>query len=286
MAKILGSLRFFTFLLPFGAFAVPPTLDIGVFAIDDYWGNGGGVPNLSFQIAAGQNFFQGALTWVPRYAGSATRTPSLAQDARNTQVTKAAISFRGGNSIGQREYNDFIFYGGHGRIFNSGNNAGLWLGGNPDYGSVEPGNLRLGSTDIGVRGYNRYFLANACVLFKTSLAPAVVWHDAFEGLRAMLGFRSVIYDNDLSWDLYKDFWIYWTFGEMSLADAFFTAESNYGYKHLYPDRGLEPGCLSALVPEGTVDYCQQSFSMVQPDQNEASTSSGHFYSQIIGAPKY
>jgi hypothetical protein len=247
-------------------------MDVGAFAIDRYDLNGGGVATLNFMIAGGQNFFWGAYNNVPGYAGGNTNTPTLALDNRNTQVTKAAI-INTSTGYGSREYCDFVYYGGHGV---SGN---LFLGNFSGYGYVAPGEMNLGT------GYNRWFFANSCSLFNSG-NPAATWQSAFRGLKAMLGFKSFVFDNNLSWDLYNDFWANWTVREKSLMIAFFDAETNYGYKHLYPTKGLEPGCLSAQYSSGSWDYCRDFFRLVSHDYNKAIANTGYYYSRVIGTPQY
>lgn len=265
-------------LLPALACAFPVSMDIGAFAIDNYSGNGGGSPNLSFQIASGQNLFLTANANIPGYSqafadGAGTGTPSLALDLRDTQVDKGAITSTS-SSYGRREYSDFLFYGGHGLI------GGFFLGGNAGYGNVAAANLNLGA------GYNRWLLANGCSLFNGATAPATVWQPAFKGLKALLSFKSVVYDNNLSSNLYNEFWYNWTYREKSLLNAFFDAQTNYGYKHLYPTKGLEPGCLSAEVPAFTVDFCRESFRWVAHDYAPAAPNTGSYYYKKIGSPQY
>lgn len=262
--------------LPALSWAFPPSLDIGAFAIDNYVSNGNGLPNLTYQIAAGQHVFSGANYSVPGYTAahsSGTGGPNMALDRRDTQVTKAAITSTS-SGYGNREYCDFLFYGGHGLP------GGIYLGASPGYGGVSANELNLGS------GYNRWFLANGCNLFNTASEPAAAWQPAFKGLKAMLSFRSVVFDNNMSWHLYTDFWLNWTWREKSLANAFFDSQTNYGYSHLYPSAGLEPGCLSAEVPAGRVDYCQEAFRGTDKNYAPAIANTGHYYSRVIGAPMY
>ena len=68
--------------------------------------------------------------------------------------------------------------------------------------------------------------------------------------------------------------------------AFFDANVNYGYKHLYPTKGLEPGCLSAQKSGDGFDYCQESFRYVRHDYTPATANTGYYYSKIIGTPQY
>ena len=253
--------------------AYPVSMDIGTFSIDDYSGNGGGMSNLGFMIASGQNFFWAANANIPGYAGSAgTGGPTYALDLRNTQVTKSAL-INSSSSYGSREYCDFAFYGGHGL------NGAMYLGAGGAYGQVNPADLNMGV------GYNRWLFTNSCSLFNTG-NPAASWAPAFKGLKAMLGFKSFVFDNNLSWDLYNDFWANWTYREKSLLNSFFDAEVNYGYKHLYPSKGLEPGCLSAQVPSSRIDYCREAFKYVNHDYTAATPTSGYYYSKVIGAPQY
>jgi len=247
-------------------------MDIGAFAIDSYSLNGGGALDLSFMIAGGQNFYWAAKTNVPPFAGGNTSTPTIALDARDTQVNKAAITSTSSN-YGSREYCDFVYYGGHGSY------GGMFLGNYAGYGFVNPADLNLGA------GYTRWFLANSCSLFNGG-APATVWQPAFKGLKAMLAFKSYVFDNNLSWDLYNDFWLNWTSRGKSLLTSFFDAEANYGYKHLYPTKGLEPGCLSAQYSNGAFDYCREFFNLVSHDYNKAIANTGYYYSRVIGAPQY
>lgn len=260
------------------ASALPVSMDIATFSIDDYSGNGGGMSNLGFMIAAGQNFYWSASANVPGYSSAlagampGTKNPTFAQDARNWQVSKSTITFTGSGS-GNREYSDFLYYGGHGL------NGSLYLGAGGYFGEVAPGSLNLGV------GYNRWFLANSCSLFNGG-APASTWQPAFKGLKAMLAYKSFVFDNNLSWDLYNNFWSSWTYGEKSLLNAFFDANVNYGYKHLYPSKGLEPGCLSAQVPSDRIDYCREAFKFVNHDYAAATANTGYYYSKVIGAPQY
>lgn len=263
-------------LLPALAAAFPVSMDIGTFAIDNYSANGGGLPNLTYQIASGQNFFAGANANVPGYSqamAGGTGGPSLAMDKRDAQVSKAAMT-SASSGYGNREYNDFLYYGGHGLI------GGIYLGSGAGYGSVSPSEFNLGL------GYNRWFLANACVLFNTSPAPAAAWQSAFKGLKAMLSFRSAVFDNNQSWQLHNAFWSSWTWSEKSLLNAFFDAQSNYGYAHLYPSAGLEPGCLSAQVPANRIDYCRESFKWTEKNYTPATQNTGYYYNRIIGSPIY
>jgi hypothetical protein len=156
----------------------------------------------------------------------------------------------------------------------------LFLGAGASYGAVGPSNLSLGV------GYTRWFMAHGCSIFKTPTAPADAWQTSFRGLKAMLSFKSLIFDNNLSWDLFNDFWLNWTFREKSLSNSFFDAEANYGYKHLYPTKGLEPGCLSAQVIAGSPDHCNYSIRYLAHDYVPAIANSGNYYSRIIGTPQY
>lgn len=271
--KILGSASLY--LLVFASSSVkalPVSLDIGTFAIDDYGSTGGGVFNLSYMIASGQNFFWAANLNVPGYSVGGTSNPSLAVDLRNTQVSKSAIT-NPNSGYGSRGFCDVLFYGGHGF------NGKLFLGLNSGYGEVSPSEMNLGS------GYNRWLFTNSCSLFNGG-APANTWQTAFKGLKAMLGYKSFVFDNNLSYDLYNNFWSAWTYGEKSLVMAFFDANVNYGYKHLYPSKGLEPGCLSAQVTGGRIDYCQEAFKYVSHDYAAATANTGFYYSKVIGSPQY
>lgn len=263
-------------LIPVLSWSFPISMDIGTFAIDNYSANGNGLPNLSFQIASGQNFFAAANANMPGYSSAlsgGTSGPSLALDRRDTQVDKAAI-ISTSSSYGNREYSDFVFYGGHGLP------GGLYLGAAGGYGGVTPGEFNFGV------GYNRWLLANGCSLFNTPAAPASSWQTAFKGLKAMLSFRSVVWDNNLSWQLYNEFWLNWTWREKSLLNSFFDAQANYGYAHLYPSGGLEPGCLSAQVPASRIDYCREAFKWVDKNYTPAIANSGYYYNRIIGSPIY
>lgn len=259
--------------LPALACAYPVSMDIGTFTIDNYSGNGGGGADMSFQIAGGQNFYWAASLNVPGYSsGAGVNNPSIALDFRNPQVTKAALTSTS-SSFGNREYNDFVYYGGHGL------SGGFFLGFNSDYGNVPASAMNLGV------GYNRWMLANGCSLFKNG-TPATVWQPAFKGLKALLSFKSVIFDNNLSWDLYNEFWTNWTYREKSLLNSFFDAQVSYGYKHLYPTKGLEPGCLSAQVAADRIDHCRESFKFVAHDYNKGTANTGYYYSKVIGTPQY
>lgn len=266
-----------SFLLVLGtAWAFPPTMDIGTFTIDNYAGNGGGLPNLAYQIAGGQNFFAGANANIPGYAAalaSGTSGPSFALDNRDAQVTKAALISTSA-SYGNREYCDFAYYGGHGLP------AAVYLGAGAGYGGVAANEFNFGA------GYNRWFLGNGCILFNTPSAPAVAWQSAFKGLKAMLSFKSVVFDNNQSWQLYNEFWLNWTWREKSLLNSFFDAQASYGYAHMYPTKGLEPGCLSAQVPAGRIDYCREAFKWVDKNYTAAIANSGYYYNRVIGTPQY
>lgn len=275
---MLGSLKFIlpVGLLPVLAWSFPISMDIGSFAIDNYSANGNGLPNLSFQIASGQNFYGLASAILPGYSAAlsgGTSGPHFALDRRDTQVSKEAIISTSASN-GSREYCDFVFYGGHGVP------GGIYLGAAPAYGGVVASELSLGV------GYNRWFLANGCILFNTPAAPAVTWQPAFKGLKAMLSFRSVVFDNNYSWQLYNEFWVNWTWREKSLLNSFFDAQANYGYAHLYPSDGLEPGCLSAQAPAGRIDYCREAFKWVDKNYAPAIANTGYYYSRVIGSPIY
>jgi Family of unknown function (DUF6345) len=267
--------RISLFLAPTVACAFPPTMDIGTFAIDNYSANGGGMSNLTYQIASGQNFFAGAYANIPGYSAAlagGTSGPNFALDRRDTQVSKSAITSTS-SSYGSREYADFIFYGGHGL------GGGLYLGAGGGYGSVLPAELGMGA------GYNRWFMAASCLVFSGGV-PATTWAGTFKGLKAMLGFESIIFDNNQSWELYNEFWLNWTWREKSLLNAFFDAQANYGYAHMYPSLGLKPGCLSAQVPSNRIDYCRESFKWTEKNYNKATASSGYYYNRVIGSPIY
>ncbi|MDB5102459.1 MAG: hypothetical protein JWP91_148 [Fibrobacteres bacterium] len=258
--------------------AFPVSMDIGTYSIDDYSSNGGGMLNLGYMVGSAQNFYWASNANVPGYsnsaaaAGTGTSSPNFALDTRNTQVTKAAITSTS-SAYGNRGYCDFIFYAGHGV------NGAPYLGASAGYGQVNPVELNLGA------GYNRWFLTNSCSLFNGG-APATLWQPAFKGIKAMLGFKSFVFDNNLSWDMYNSFWSQWTYGEKSLLNAFFDANANYGYKHLYPGKGLEPGCLSAQVPNNRIDYCRETFRFVNHDYTAATANTGYYYSKVIGTPQY
>jgi hypothetical protein len=270
---------FFLSVFPTLSVAFPPSMDIGTFTIDNYGGNGGGLPDLTYQISLGQNFFAAANAQIPGYSasvatpGNGTSGPTYALDKKNTDVNFAAITNTSSGG-GNREYCDFAYYGGHGV------SGSLFLGWSPGYGGVFPANMNLGL------GYNRFFMAHGCSIFKTASAPATAWQPAFKGLKAMLSFKSLLYDNHLGWELFNEFWLNWTYREKSLLNAFFDAETNYGYKHLYPTKGLEPGCLSAQVSSGTLDHCRLAFRYVAHDYTAATQNSGYYYSRVIGSPQY
>lgn len=266
-------------MIPGLAFSFPPSMDIGTFAIDNYAGNGGGMSNLMFQIASGQSVYSGAMANVPDYVASlsgGTSGPRLALDRRDNQVTKAAITSKGA-AWGDREYCDFVFYGGHGL------SGGLYLGAGADYIGASPTDLGMGGN--GSTGYNRWFLAGSCLLFNQN-SPAATWSGAFKGLKAMLGFESAIFDNNMSAELYNEFWLNWTWRAKSLQIAFFDAQVNYGYAHLYPTAGLKPGCLSAQVPAGYLDYCREAFRWVAQNYTAATPQTGTYYNRRIGNPIY
>ncbi len=276
MTKILCALTASTLALGMPK-AFPISLDIGTFAIDDYLGNGGGTTNLNYMIASGQNFWWGANVNVNGYsapsAGPVSNPPTIALDVRNKDVTWSAIT-NPSQASGNREYCDFVYYGGHGF------DGSPYLGAGGNYGQVFPTNLGFGV------GYNRWFIGNSCSLFHGG-NPATVWQPAFKGLKAMLGFESFVYDNSQSWDLYNRFWYNWTRGEQSLLNAFFNAESDYGYKQLYPTRGLKPGCLSAEVPASRgLDYCREAFKYVDHNYNRAIANTGYYYFKVLGSPQY
>ncbi|HKP94458.1 MAG TPA: DUF6345 domain-containing protein [Fibrobacteria bacterium] len=257
--------------------AYPISMDIGTFSIDDYSGNGGGIGNLGFMVGAAQNFFWAANAILPGYSllaapGTGSASPTFALDARNTQVTMSAIT-NTSSGYGNREYCDFLFYGGHGL------NSSFYLGAGAGYGQVLPANIPLGT------GYNRWLLTNSCSMFNGG-TPAIVWQPAFKGIKAMLGFKSFAFDNNLSWELFNEFWVNWTYREQSLLNSFFDAQANYGYKHLYPGKGLEPGCLSAEVPPMRIDYCREAFKYVNHDYTAATANTGYYYSKVIGSPQY
>lgn len=257
-------------------YAFPMSVDIGSYAIDNYDGNGDGMVNLNFMISGGANFWWGANANVNGYwatgVGPASGTPTFALNVKNKEVNRASIMDTS-SGPGGREFCDFLYYGGHGI------RGSLFLGDKIGYGKVFPVELHLGV------GYTRWFIANSCNMF-VHPEPALIWQDAFKGLKAMLGFKSYVFDNNLSWELYNNFWTNWTYGEESLANAFFDAETNYGYAHLYPNKGLEPGCLSAEVLPGQADYCSEAFKNVTHDYARATPNTGHYYSRVIGAPQY
>jgi Family of unknown function (DUF6345) len=259
--------------------AIPTSVDVGTFTIENYSANGGGGTNLTYMNAAGANFFQATQTVLSGYSQYAgMKIPTLVLNPHDTQVTRAAITSTYAGS-GGREFCNFIYYGGHGQ------NGALFLGGPPNssgtYGTIPPSSLLFGWG-----GYNRWFLANSCSAFNTApSAPAVAWKGAFRGLKAMLGFKSHVFDIDLSSQLYTDFWYNWTSREESLSRSFFDAESDYGYRNLFPTYGLEPGCLSAQVTNGiTTDYCKELFK--NTNLTVGNYTSGNYYSQILGSPQY
>jgi hypothetical protein len=254
------------------AASTPPSMYIGTFAIDNYSNNGGGMGNLGQQVASALNMFWAAQEIIPGYTGHSL-SPYHNTDKRNTDVTAAA--FRS-TSVGysDREYSDFVGYFGHGL------NTGFYLGAGTPYGLVTANMLSFGP------GYNRFFFAMSCSIFNNPEGPAAHWSPAFKGLKAMLGFRSFMYDNNLQWDFWSDFWNGWSYQSKSLLNAFFDANADYGYKHLYPARGLEPGCLSAPVPVSTMDHCRLSFQYVAPNWNPATYGTGYYYFRKIGTPEY
>jgi hypothetical protein len=222
-------------------------------------------------VAMGQNFFWAAQDRIPAYT-SGNLTPTLNVDMRDAAVTANAL-LNTSSSFGTREYCDFLLFNGHG-LYES-----YFLGGYPSYRYVNHNQLNLGV------GYVRFFLANSCNSFMSAEGPAAHWAPAFKGLKAMLGFKSLMWDNSQSWNLFYDFWNGWTFQNKSLLNAFFDAEADYGYKHIYPTKGLEPGCLSAPVPEFTVDHCRLSFKYVS-GWAPATYGTGYYYSRKIGNPEY
>lgn len=263
------------------AFSYPISMDIGTYAIDDYSSNGGG-GNLNNMVSAAQNFFVTAHSIIPIYTQN-TATPTHPMILRNTAVTNAAVTASTPTSIGQREYNDFIFYAGHGLSNIPATNylPALFLGFNPAYHLVYPSSLNLGV------GYNRFFMTHACALFNCPQGAQTCWSPAFKGLKAMLGYRSLIWDIQLNWDQFNEFWTNWTIREKSLLSSHFDAVSSvFSQVRGDPITGYEPGCLSAPVPEFTLDHCRLSFKYVAHDYAKANNGTGYYYSRIIGTPKY
>jgi hypothetical protein len=252
--------------------AYPKSMDIGILAIDYYSGNtgGGGMADLYYMHDGGVNFYWGAATWLPPSAGSATRAPSIAMDLSETQVKMRAVT-NIGTTRGEREYNDFLYFGGHGL------DSTLFLGDDKSagFGRAFPSQLHLG------KGYTRWFLANACALFHYP-NPAAVWNPAFQGLKAMLGFVSLVYDNPWSWYLYDDFWQNWTGRGKNLMMSFFGAEDDLVNAYLLPTRGLSEGCLSAV----NQDYCSDVLQGVPSNYSQASFGAGTFYAHSWGPIEY
>jgi len=271
--------------IPIAIWSHPASMDIGYFAIDKITGNGGVGFDLNWEVQGGSNFFTQAYSIIPNYCAThplpsgSTSTPTLNVALANTAVTKAAITNSSSNS-GNREYCDFVYYGGHGFP------GGLYLGNaGKGYGNIFPADLKLGT------GYTRFFVSKSCSFYKTATNPdntptqIVYWNQSFVGLKAMLGFKSLVFDNFLSANEYQDFWNYWTYSGYSLMDAFARAEGNYGYTQL-GHSGLEAGCLSAVRPGVFNNYCEDNYAQVEHNWTKAATGTGEYLYNIIGSPEY
>lgn len=111
----------------------------------------------------------------------------------------------------------------------------------------------------------------------------------------MIGYRSLMWDNPLSWSFFLEFWNNWTIREKSLLNSHFDAVSwLFARIQADPDAwgppgwipGYESGCLSAPVPAMTMDHCRLTFKYVAHDYVPGNPGTGYFYNRIIGSPIY
>lgn len=265
---------------PLLTIANPPTMDIGTFSVDNYLGNASGnalASNLDYENQSADNFFIKGRGMISFYQGfnsnpaGNTSTATLHISKKDNLCTKAAITDLSSGS-GHREYCDFLFFGGHGFP------KGFFLGSNfTTYGKVYPIDLKLG------KDYNRYMLINSCSIFNTA-SPLTDWSPAFAGLKALLGFKSLVTDNPANTYLYDAFWYYWTQGG-GLSDSFAEAQNNYGTSYVsFP--GIETGCISAKPITGTIDYCDETFRNVAYAHDRPASGAVYYHKKIIGSPIY
>ena len=277
--KSINSFFLLAISIPMVIWSNPASMDIGYFAIDKITGNGGVGFDLNWEVQGGNNFFNQAYAIIPNYCATqpipsgSTSNPTLNVALANTAVTKAAITNSSSNS-GNREYCDFVYYGGHGYP------GGLYLGNaGSGYGGISPADLKLGT------GYTRFFISKSCSFYNNSPDQTTYWNQSFQGLKAMLGFKSLVYDNFNSTNEYQNFWNNWTYSGYPLFTAFSFAEANWGYTQL-GHTGLEVGCLSAKRPGFYNNYCDDPYLQVDHNWNKAAIGSGDYYSTIIGTPEY
>lgn len=270
-------------MLPLVAAACPPYMDIGTFSISNYLGNGLAGSNLPNANSLADAFYNEGRTAIQNACGFS--------DSRGATFRDGAVktdSMRDLNNVfGHREYNDVIFYVGHGvralypvAHAAPSNLPGFQFGANvAPYSTVYP-DL---SWNMGGSGYNRYFMAHSCTLFPHGAGlstAAEYWTNMFRGLKVMMAYESYVPDNSNGTSLYNRFWTHWAADGWPLWMSFMMAETEFGYQYQGTFQGNHPGCLSAA----TTNWCNEKFT--NADGAKAANGTGSYVSKAIMNPSY
>jgi hypothetical protein len=218
-----------------GLFAVPPFIWYSTYSVENYgatghyWGQ--------FYFGNLGTCHEDATGFHNAVAGHHVSGVSYSYryNRRNTACTAA----RWTGASAEVNYNDFVFYAGHGW------GRGPVFGGNSAYRIICWDDIRFGQY-----GYLKWVQAAACEWFvdgsKTAgfgLSPFSRWDPCFKGVHVVQGHRAVTYDHEYSNQMSDEFWDRWVDSGNSIYYSWRQAQIHWVYQE-GPAPGLQPASMA------------------------------------------
>lgn len=256
-------IMFLMFVIGMGLCSASPSyMWTGRWSIDDYNANGCANADLNCTHIIAEEWNHMGEQYI------SSRLPDIStwQDySVHEDVDATTASFLSGS----RSNLDMVVYAGHGSSITDGTTTwrGLHLGCDADHGRIGPvtiGNMSA-LTDLGA-GWNRWLITFACQVLNGSPSDVLnQWDSNYEGVQAMLGFRSnylgIYHTNpdgtlnetatrNLHSDIAATFWDNWT-QHMGLFDAFIECREGVSAT----TGGEEVAILTSLDPDYHPFWC-------------------------------
>ena len=248
-------------------FATPPWMDIGTYWINDYRSHTDEFLDLRYTDDHAQYFWQ--------FANSYVGGNSRCSDFSDTTVYRGlkgpqtiSCNAPGSTTYNNRDYNDFIFFAGHGLAYGNvvlkektpGNYEPIALGGSQ---AIADAHSFVELLTMG-NNYNKWAWFSSCDIFYITdeydeSKIVEYWEDAFgPQMQAILGFRSLAWDHAHGATTYDEFWYNWVVAKLPLAVSFFFSEGNRAKDGL--TGGVEMVCMdSGTKGGGGQHYCLRSY---------------------------
>ena len=226
---------FFFLLLSVNLFSVPPYMWYSTYSVENYgatghWWDGFYFGNLGTCHEDAHGF---------HLAVSGHHEPGVHYNFRYDREDAACLASLWKGPSAEVNYNDFIFYAGHGW------GKGPVFGGNSNYRITNWDDIRFGQY-----GFLKWVQGAACEWFVASSYTAGFgrtefqrWSPCFKGVHAVQGHRAVTYDHSYSNQMSDEFWDRWVDNGDTIYYAWRQAQINWVYNH-GPAPGLQPATMA------------------------------------------